>query len=69
MTKLQDARVTAGSIFVTLSEFGEQTFERGDARGTFRSQLTALAGQRSDRSVSGMEEPGRLAAQMQSLSF
>src|SRR5690349_22087983 len=65
MAQLQDARVTAGAILVTLAELVEQPSQRGHTRGSFRTKLSAPAGERSHGHVAGVKEAGRLPAQVQ----
>jgi hypothetical protein len=65
MAQFQYASVTAGPIFITISEVSEETPERGYSGGSFGAKLASPAGGLANRHVTCVKKPCRLPAQVQ----
>jgi hypothetical protein len=68
MAQLQDAGVTAGTIFVALTQFAEETLQRRDAGSPFGPQLATLTGGSAHCSVARVKETRSLTTQVQRAS-
>src|SRR6185437_5274332 len=61
------ARVTAGTVLVTIAEVGKQPSQRRHSCRTLRTQLTTLAGDFAYGHVARVKETRRLTSQVQCL--